>query len=320
VVVSNYLVPKYGGFTADMFGELFFIVIAIGAVLTLLAVIGIWKKDRQEYFGTAKKAAPIKIRVFWNVIVHYRSVSSLMVAAGIDKLCSNIATDNTTVGVIIFGVICGDYALSGQMSMFVFVPSLILSLLCIQFARKLGQKQAFLFGTYGALITTVGIFLLFVFGDPQSLSFATWGLFTIGLLVLTAIRGGFMSINNSILVPMIADVADSEVARTGRYVPGLIGAVFSYVDKLFTSLNNVVVGLLMVTIGFGAAYPQPDTPVTPALFWVGMICLCGLPALSWIVNIICMRFYPLNKQRMVEVQEQISELKLEKNDKDATAE
>jgi Na+/melibiose symporter-like transporter len=121
-----------------------------------------------------------------------------------------------------------------------------------------------------------------------------------------------MSINNSILVPMVADISDSEVARTGRYVPGLIGAMFSFVDKLFTSLNNVVVGLLLIIIGFGQMYPTPETPVSPGLFWVGMICLCGLPALSWVVNIICMRFYPLDKKRMAQVQAEISTRKLDR--------
>jgi Na+/melibiose symporter-like transporter len=309
MLVSNYLVPKYGNFTAEMFGEFFLMTIVAAAVCTTLAVIGIWGKDRLQYFGLAESQPRMKLREYWDVIIHNRSVSSLMVAAGIDKLCSNIATNNTTVSVIIFGIICGDYALSGQMSMFVFMPSLLLSLLCVWFARRIGQKQAFLLGTYGALIVTVGIFALFVFGDPRSLSFSTWSFFTIVLLVLTAVRGGFMSINNSILVPMIADISDSEVARTGRYVPGLIGAVFSFVDKLFTSLNNAVVGLLMVAIGFGQMYPTPETPLTPALFWVGMLCLCGLPVLSWIVNIICMRFYPLDKRRMAEVQAEIIERK-----------
>lgn len=67
----------------------------------------------------------------------------------------------------------------GQMNMYVFLPSLILSLFCVWFARRIGQKRAFLFGTYGALVTTVCLFLLFVLGDPRSLSFTDIGSFTI---------------------------------------------------------------------------------------------------------------------------------------------
>jgi Na+/melibiose symporter-like transporter len=353
MLVSNYLVPKHGGFSADMFLELFSIIIGAAAVCTCLAVLAIRKKDRPQYFGldlaaatetdadalgkaaaaspsaaigaTAPSAAPsatapapsasapsaaptpasrpprIRLRDYLDLLLHNRSVAALMIAAGIDKLCSNLATNNPTVAVIIFGVICGDYALSGQMSAFVFLPSLLLSLGCILIARRIGQKRAFLLGTYGALLVTAGIFCLFVFGDPRSLSFTSWSFFTIALLTMTAVRGGFMSLNNSILVPMIADISDSEVARSGRYLPGMIGALLSFVDKLFTNLNNVVLGLLMIFVGFGQMYPTPDTALTPGLFWAGMLCLCGLPTLSWLVNLACMRFYPLDKARMAEI-------------------
>jgi hypothetical protein len=107
----------------------------------------------------------------------------------------------------------------------------------------------------------------------------------------------------------IASWAEQETVYAER--GGVIGAVFSFVDKLFTQLNNVVVGLLMVLIGFGGMYPTTSTPLTPALFWAGMFCLCGLPALAWVINIICMRFYPLDRVRMEEVQQQIAERRIE---------
>lgn len=309
VVVSNYLVPKHGGFSLAMFGEFFLIIILAAAASTALAVLGIWKKDRAEYYGDAENAPRVRLREYVEVLRKNRSLASLLVAAGIDKLCMNIATNNATVGIIIYGIICGNYALSGQMSMIVFGPSLILSLICVWLARRIGQKRAFLLGTYGALITTACIFLLFYLGDPQSLDFTVWGVFTVLLVVLTAVRGGFMSINNSILVPMVADISDSEVARSGRYIPGVIGSLFSFVDKLSTQLNNVVVGIVLIAIGFGQMYPTPDTPLSPALFWVGMFFLCGLPAIAWVVNIICMRFYPLDRERMSEIQEHIARQK-----------
>jgi Na+/melibiose symporter-like transporter len=116
-----------------------------------------------------------------------------------------------------------------------------------------------------------------------------------------------MSVNNSMLVPMVADVSDSEVERSGRCSPGIIGAMFSFVDKLSTQLNNVAVGLIMIAAGFGRMYPTTDTPVSPSLFWAGMLCLCGLPAAAWIANIVCMRVYPLERERMDEIQRSIAE-------------
>lgn len=308
MLVSNYLIGKYGDFTSQMFGELFGIIIIASAVCTALAIIGIWKKDRTEYFGLAEKNPKIRLRDCWDVLAHNRSVQMLMLSAGTDKLFSNITT-NATVVVIVFGIICGDYATSGQLNMFVFLPSIIISLLCIQYARKLGQKEALLFGTYGAMAANIGIFLLFVLGDPATLSFTTWGAFTILLLVFMAVRGGFMSVNNSIIVPMIADCADYEVCRSGKYVPGMIGALFSFVDKIIMSLNSAIVGVLVVAIGFKDMFPTVNTPYSAPLFWIGMICFCGLPMIGWIVNVIAMKFYPLNQEKMAKVQEEIAEIK-----------
>jgi Na+/melibiose symporter-like transporter len=308
MAVSNYLVVKHGDFTGALFGEFFVITALASAVCTLLAVVGIWQKDRIKFFGLAEKAPKVKLSDAWNVLRRNRSVQMLMLSAGTDKLFSNMTT-NAVVTVIIYGIICGDYALSGQLNMFVFLPSIVVSLLCIQYARKLGQKEAFLFGTYGGMIFTVLIFLLFVFGNPTSLSFTSWGLFTVLFLLFMALRGGFMSVNNSIIVPMIADCADYEVARSGKYLPGTIGALFSCVDKLVTSLNSVIVGALVILAGYRASYPTVNTPYSTELFWVGMICFCALPMLGWIVNIICMRFYPLSKAKMAEVQQEIRDVK-----------
>ncbi|MCL2412841.1 MAG: MFS transporter [Bacteroidales bacterium] len=309
LLVSNYLVVKHGDFTGSMFGEFFVIIAVASAICTAFAIIGIWKKDRTEFFGLAEKASKIRLRDGWNALRHNRAVQMLMISAGTDRLFSNITT-NAVVSVIIFGIICGDFALHGQFNLFVFGPTILISLLCIQYARKLGQKEAFLFATYGGIIFSTLIFFLFLLGDPTTLSFTYWGPFTILFLVFMAFRGGFMSVNNSIVVPMIADVADSEVARSGKYLPGMIGALFTTVDKLILSLNTVIIGALLIFVaGYRDAFPSVHTPFTEQLFWVGMIAYCFLPILGWIINIICMRFYPLNREKMAKTQQIIQDIK-----------
>lgn len=306
MVVSNYLVPKYGDFTLEMFGEFFIITALSSAVCTALAVAGIWTKDRPQFYGNTSIAQPkLGWRDFFDVVKGNRNVQMLMVSAGSDKLFSNLTT-NATVMVIVYGIICGDFALSGQMNMYVFMPSLIISLICVQVARKMGQKRALLLGTWGAIIFNLVIFVAFIVFDPTSLSFETWTPFTLIFLVALALRGGFMSINNSIVVPMIADCADAEVARSGRYMPTMIGAMFSFVDKVVTSLNSLIVGGLVMLAGFTTAYPTVNDACTPALFAIGMIMFCGLPFVGWVLNVICMRFYQLDKQGMEEVHREIT--------------
>ena len=303
--VSNILVPRHGGFSPLMFRHFFVFTALAAAVCTALAIIGIWNKDRATYIGNDEKPPKIKLRNCIEILRENRNIQMLIISSGTDKLFSNI-TQNAVVTIMIYGIIAGDFALSGQMNMFVFAPSMLVAFLCIQYARKKGQKEALLFGTYGGIVFSILIFILFLFGNPATLSFTNWSMFTVLFMTCLAMRGGFMSINNSIVVPMVADCIDYEVARSRRYAPGMIGAMFSCVDKLVTSLNTIVIGALLLMIGFYDGFPTVDTPYSSGIFWVAMICFCGLPILGWVINIVCLGHYSLDKDSMAHVQRKIT--------------
>ena len=57
-------------------------------------------------------------------------------------------------------------------------------------------------------------------------------------------------------MPMIADCTDYEVARTGAYAPGIIGTIFSFVDKVVSSLSTTIVGFLLAGIGYTSTLPH----------------------------------------------------------------
>ncbi|MCL2362647.1 MAG: MFS transporter [Defluviitaleaceae bacterium] len=297
--VSNLLVPRYGGFTLPMFRQFFLFTAGASAVCTVLAIVGIWGKDREAYYISTK--VEVKLRHCIDILRENRNIRMLMVASSTDKLFSNI-TQNAVVTVMIYGIIAGNFALSGQMNMFVFAPSMVISLLCVAYARKKGQKEALLFSTWGGILFTALILLLFVLGNPMTLSFTEWGIFTVLFMGFLALRGGFMSINNSIIMPMVADCIDHETARSRRYAPGMIGALFSAADKLVTSLNTLVIGGLLIFIGYRDSFPTVDTPYSRGIFWVAMICFCGLPILGWIINLLCLKRYSLDRDRMADVQ------------------
>jgi Na+/melibiose symporter-like transporter len=315
--VSNYLVVRHGDFNSGMFGEFFPSIVLASAGCSIVAVLGIKAKDRPEYYGRAGKpladggdpAAAVhspaafakpKLRDCLRVLARNRNVQMLMISAGTDKLFSNITT-NSVVTVLVFGIVCGNYELSGQANMYVFAPSMVISLFCVGFARRRGQKSALLLATYGAIVANAALFLLFVLGEPSSLNFTSWGMFTIIFVAALALRGGFMSVGNSIIIPMIGDCADYEVYRTGKYIPGMIGGLFSFTDKIVTSLNSLIVGALVVSAGYSGAFPAVTTPYSADLFRVAMICFCGLPLLGWICNIIALRRYDLTPEKMAEI-------------------
>ena len=59
-------------------------------------------------------------------------------------------------------------------------------------------------------------------------------------ILLVIAWSGVQALSSSIVITMTADCADYEVYRTGKYVPGLMGTLFSFVDKLVSSLATTV--------------------------------------------------------------------------------
>ena len=61
MLVSNYLVPKYGGMTLEFFSEIIVWVIAIAFVLMICSLIAIAPKDKPEYYNSMVKNKEEKV-------------------------------------------------------------------------------------------------------------------------------------------------------------------------------------------------------------------------------------------------------------------
>ena len=170
-------------------------------------------------------------------------------------------------------------------------------------------------GSWGAIASAVALIALFIFGDPTTFSlpgdgtFNGWSFFTLLFMALTIAYNGFTQITSAVVITMTADVTDYETYRTKKYLPGMIGTLFSFVDKLISSLSATIIGLLCAAIGFADALPTAETPYSTSLFIVGMIGMYGLVLFGLICNVIAMKFYPLTKEKMAEIQDEIAAIK-----------
>lgn len=323
-------ISKLSGFyNPEMWKYMQLVYGALSAVLAVLAIIGLWRKDRSEYFGlgTTQK---ISFRDYADVLAHNRGIQMLVVSASSDKLSLQMMT-NATIYICLFGVIAGNYNYYASTSAIMAIPVMIVTLLGVNFVgRRLGQKKALIFGTWGAIVAGLAMLALWVFGNPSSVVLPTfsltnpsswgnlfsgsnWSIFGILYIVIYVLMKGFSSISSSIVIPMTADCADYEVYRTGRYVPGLMGTLFSFVDKLISSLATTVVALVYAAVGFSQSLPTLETPNSTGLFWATMFCFIGACEIGWILNIIAMKFYPLTKEKMEEIQDDIARIKAESN-------
>lgn len=307
IYLSSYIVPKYGGFTLELFNEVSWTAIIAGGILTLVAVIGIWAKDRKEFFGIGEKTVKVKFKDYWPVLKNNRAIQMLIVAATTDKIGINITT-NTTVILMVFAIVMGDYSISGKISSITIIPTIIFIFFGTAIARKFGLKKTLVRFTWASIVLKLPIIALFIFGNPMNImrGFNIETMIFVGFYVLSY---STMQVTNSAVIPMIADCADYETYLTGRYVPGMLGTIFSFVDKLISSISTTIVGIAVAFVGFKEVLPSVTDTLTPGLFWVSMILYFGVPILGWFATLIAMRFYPLDSEKMLEVQEKISELK-----------
>ena len=158
---------------------------------------------------------------------------------------------------------------------------------------------------------------MFYIGDPTSFSlpgsqgFTGFTFFTIVFLTLNILAQGANGLAGTMVIPMTADCADYEVYRSGRYVPGLMGTLFSAVDKIISSFGAAFVGILCAAIGFTDKLPTVDTPYSNELKFIGLVMFSGFIIFGYICNVIAMKFYPLNKEKMEEIQMEIARIKEE---------
>lgn len=300
MLVASVLVPKYGGFTHGFFIETFTYVIITSAIFTVLAVISIWKKDVKENWGS--NAVKTRFRDYWPIIKKNRPLQMLIIAASTDKLAGS-TNRNAVTTVIIYGILMGNYGLSGSLMMITAIPTIIITYAGIAYAKKLGLKKAYVLATWLSLGAAVILFLFLNTVDLKTISIAPLNMTTVVFLIILSLFSGFMAVGGNIVIPMIADCSDYENYKSGRYIPGMIGTIFSFIDKFISSVATAIIGFLVATIGFKDAFPTVDTPQTPALFWMGMFFFIGMPVLGWIASLIAMKFYELDGVRMKDIQQ-----------------
>ena len=309
IYISSYLVPKHGGFgSIGLYQELITFAIITSGILTALAVFGIWTKDRTEFFGLGDKAEKVRFKDYWPVLKGNRALQMLIVAASTDKIASSVAS-NASVTIMLFGIIIGDYALSGKLGTIVLIPTILLTMAGTKYAQKLGQKKALVLGTWASIISYTALFALLVFGDPTQISLSNMGVMTIAFIAVYILARGSVGVSGAFVIPMISDCADYETYLSGRFVPGMMGTLFSFVDKMISSFATTIVAMSVAAIGFTTRMPDVTDAYSSQIFWVTMFLFIGMPMLGWIASIIAMKFYPLDKEKMEEIQAHIQEIK-----------
>jgi len=308
ILAKNY----EGGYgSAGFFRMLAPVGIVISILLTLLAVVGIWEKDQPKYFGIGgEKIEKLKVSEYVQIIKENKPMQRLMVAGAGCKLALSIAT-NTTVLCMLYGCMMGDYdGLYLPMMVLGYVFSVPFFLLTVRTSQKHGQKASLMKYVTVALVCYVGVFVLLLLWKQDSAAFSlsllgegglSINLYTVLFILLFGIGYGAYYATADMPIPMVADCSDYETYQSGKYIPGIMGTLFSLVDKLVSSLSATVVGVAVSFIGLESLPTQYD-PYTPGMNVVVIVLFCVIPMVAWAATLIAMKGYSLTGEKMKEIQ------------------
>lgn len=304
-IVSVVVGGKYGYGSGNFFDIIVPLATLLSLILTSFAVIGIWEKDRPEFFGVDVKPRKVKTRDYL-VILKNNAELRMLIAGGVGtKLAFSIA-NNTAVACMLYASLMGDYTgLYMPFYIMTYIMTVPFFVLSLRTAQKKGQKQALTKYTKIALIFYVGLLALLLLwqqGNPATtLNLKQINIYTILFIIFYTVGYGAYYCTADMDIPMVADCADYETYRSGNYVPGIIGTLFSFVDKTISSLSSTIVGLSVIALGL-KNLPDTNTPYIPGMKWLVIILFCVIPMLAWITVLIAMKRYSLTGDRMKEIQ------------------
>ena len=300
----------FGDYNATWFAMMTPIGIVMSILLTVLAIIGIWEEDNEKYFGLGGKQEKVKVSEYVQIIRNNKPLQRLMIAGGGCKLALAIAT-NVTVLCMLYGCMMGNYdGLYLPMMVLGYVFSAPFFALTVRTSQKHGQKRSLMTYVTVALVCYIGVLALLVLWQPGNpalnLTFMKDGklslnLYTIAFLLFFGIGYGAYYSTADMPIPMVADCADYETYRSGKFIPGIMGTLFSLVDKLVSSLSATVVSLAVGFIGYNGL-PTKTTPYMAGMNWVVIALFCIVPMVAWILTLWAMKGYELDGRKVKLVQ------------------
>ena len=296
-----------------LFADLCVMVILASAVLIAITYIAVTTSGTDvmaSYKGMSKD--PIKMKDALDLVLHNRDMQMYTIAAASDKLALQTAS-NSAITVMIFGIIIGNYKFNASLNLVnMFVTLALLFFFVSRLAGKSGLKKANILWTSTsiAMYALMWVFLLCV----DTLQITVNPVLKVVFIVLYCAMGASKMATSCVSNPLRYDIIDYEFSRSGRYMPALVNTVYSFIDKLISSLASTIVALSVAMIGYTEGMPQATDELTSGVFWVGTFLWLGVPIIGYVCTLVAMRWYKLDKKTMDEVQRKNAELRAAQKD------
>lgn len=311
MVVTMVILPRFGNeYTVPMLGANCLLCIGVSFVMVVLCCIGVSSADKPENFQGIATPTGIKSKVsikdMMKLLKENKAMQMYIVSAASDKLAQQTGSQ-AVVNTMLFGILIGNIQLGTMVSVIAMLPSIVFAVFGAKYAGKHGNKEAMVTWTWAALGVAVLSIVFCCVADLRSVTVAVVPTVIFFLLILF-LNGSKMCITTA-TGAMCADIIDFELERSGKFLPAAVTATYSFIDKLISSLGSTIAAVCVSFIGYKTVMPQPTDEPSGAILGMTMFLYYGLPIIGWVCTLAAMRFSPLSKERMVEVQKSIQEKK-----------
>ena len=232
-----------------------------------------------------------------------------MITGITDKIATN-TNKQQIITTLLNGILIGSYQTANTINNTTTIIGFIFAFIGGIYLAKWGVKKATkIMSTLCICINLAAATMCLILGPSGMAKIGAGGLIMYLYMAMMMGQAATTMCLNIAEGMMRADVIDYELYRSGNFMPGMVGAIYSFTEKIVASFGATIAAIAVAAIGYTTVMPQLGDDATWAVLWVVEIIVFGLPILGWLANIIAMKFYELDKERMVEIQTVIAEKK-----------
>ncbi len=307
------ILPRHGNqYDAACLGEACYLYSAVALLFMTLSIIGIAPVDNEKNLGELMALggkSKIGFKEMWNMLKVNKPLRCYIVTGASDKLATKIATDSL-VNVMLTGILIANYQAVTVINSFSKIVALVFAFLGGVFIAKKGVKSSTTTWSWVNIGISTALFALCMYLGPWGMrEIGVGGFAMVAYIALSMGKDAAAMVLNTAEGMMRADIVDYELDRSGNFMPGMVGACYTFTEKLIASLGSTITTLAVGLIGYTTVMPQMGDKTTVALFYLTMAMVYGAPIVGWLCNIVAMKFYALDKDTMVEIQTNIAEKK-----------
>ena len=166
-------------------------------------------------------------------------------------------------------------------------------------AKRHGTKKTLIRWTLLSMLAYTGMYVFMMKADTLLITKVGW--MTACFIVLRCLMNATQMIVSSCTFPMIADITDYELSRSGHFSPSVVAMTYSFVQKLISSLGATIVGFAVAAIGYVDAMPQATDTFSRPILYTTLFLWLGMPMFGYLCTLVAMRFYKLDRETMEEI-------------------